>query len=228
MRAVIATGGEMRAEEMVRVIQQLGPAVAKAMSPASLGDIMQIREEGGKASTAEWRITMQNLMRDDLNKRDKAAMARQGLRLKSGAMDPAIVNAAGENLVDFTIAKIQPIIDKAGLAAASSAEIAAYLDREVGFTTPGARGIADIITSWRSGDIQRQRAARAAVDLDPHLGDRTFRGGSDRLRASMQTAMGRALDKSGGAFTDAITPFTVSMDKAGKAAEKERLRRRSV
>jgi hypothetical protein len=220
MRAVISTGGEIKAEEMVRVIQQLGPAVAKAMSPASLGDIMQIREEGGKASTAEWRITMQNLMRDDLNKRDKASMARHGLRLKSGAMDPRIVNAAGDNLIDFTIDKIKPIIDKAGLAAASSAEIAAYLDKEVGFTTAGARGIADIITSWRSGDIQRQRAQRAAVDLDPHLGDKTFRGGAERMSASFQTAMGRALDKSGGAFSEAIAPFSVAMDKAGKAAEK--------
>ena len=43
---------------------------------------------------------------------------------------------------------------------------------------------------------------------------------SEALKASFETALARALDKTGPAFTEAITPFRLAMDKAGKAAEK--------
>ncbi|RPI39540.1 MAG: hypothetical protein EHM67_10110 [Hyphomicrobiaceae bacterium] len=220
MRAIIATGGEMKAEEMVRVIQQLGPSIAKSMSAQALTDIMMIRDEGGRASTAEWRMAVQELMRGSLNKGDKAAMARVGLRRKGGAADPNIVNEAAADLVGFTERRIVPILEKAGKAAASSAEIATYLDEQAGFTTSAARAYADIVTSLRDGELQRQRAAARAVELSPHLGDQSFRGAAERLSASFDTMLARPLDKMGPAFSQAIEPFALTMDRAGKAAEK--------
>lgn len=220
MRAAIATGGEMQVSEMVRVTQQLGSSIAKAMSPEALLDIFMIREEGGKASTAEWRTAIQEVGRGSLNKKDKALMVKHGLRDAKGNSIPEVINESASNLVKFTEDRIRPILQKAGKDKSSSAEIATFLDEKAGFSTTSARAFADIITSLNNFDLQRQRAAASYVDLDPHLGDKTFRGGTERMKASFETAMGRALDKSGGAFTEAIAPFSIAMDKAGKSAEK--------
>jgi hypothetical protein len=219
MRAIIATGGEIKPEEAVRALQQLGSTVTKSLSPKGLTDLLLVRDEGGRQSTAEFRTAIQDLQKGSLNKGDKAAQAALGLRKKGGLSDPAVVKAAASDLVGFTKDRIIPLLEKAGVDQSSSAAVGTWLD-EHGFTTSGARAFADIVTSLKSGEFQRQQAAAANVDLDPHLGDRTFRGGTERMSASFQTAMARALDKSGGAFTDAIAPFSIAMDKAGKEAEK--------
>lgn len=220
MRAIIASGGEMKAAEAVRALQQMGSSIVKSMSPQALTDLLMVRDEGGKQSTAEWRMAIQDLMRGSLDPDDKERMAKHGLRKKSGSADPAVVKEAASDLVGFTEKRLVPIITKAGLAAASSAEIATYLDEIVGYGTSSARAYADIITSLRDGELQRQRAAARAVNLDPNLGDRTFRGGAETLKASFETMLARALDKTGGAFADAAKPFALNMDRAGKAAEK--------
>lgn len=218
MRAIISTGGEIKPEEAVRSLQQLGSTIAQSMSSQAVTDLLLLRDEGGRMSTSQWRTGIQDLQRDSLNKKDKKAMAAIGLRQKSGDADPNIVREASSNLVDFTEKRIQPLIEKAGLKDASTAEIGTFLDKH-GFSTSGARIFAEIINNLRSGEFQRGRAAARFVDLEPHLGDQTYRGGSERLKASFETAMGRALDKTGPAFAEAIAPFSVAMDKAGKAAE---------
>jgi hypothetical protein len=218
MRAIIATGGEIKPEEAVRSLQQLGSTVTKGLSPMGLTNLLLVRDEGGRQSTAEFRTAIQDLQKDSLNKKDKAAQAALGLRQKGGTADPAMVKEATSDLVDFTKNRIMPLLEKAGVDQTSSSDVGTWLDKH-GFSTSGARAFAAIVTNLKSGEFQRQQAAAQYVDLDPHLGDNTFRGGSERLSASFQTALARSLDKMGPAFAEAIAPFSIAMDKAGKAAE---------
>ena len=218
MRAIIATGGEIKPEEAVRSLQQLGSTVTKGLSPKGLTDLLLVRDEGGRQSTAEFRTAIQNLQTSTINKKDKAAQIALGLRKKSGEADPTVVKEAASDLVGFTERRIMPLLEKAGVDQTSSAAVGTWLDTH-GFSTSGARAFADIVTSLKSGEFQRQQKAAQYVDLNPNLGDNTYRGGTERLKASFETAMGRALDKTGPAFAEAIAPLSIAMDKAGKAAE---------
>src|SRR4051794_25133528 len=93
-------------------------------------------------------------MRDSLNPDDKASMAKLGLRRKGGGQDKGTVAAASSNLVDFVADRIVPLLKKAGLESASSAEVGAWLDEFAGFTTSGARALADIVSSLRTEEYQ--------------------------------------------------------------------------
>ncbi len=219
VRATIASGGEMGINEAVRAIQQLGPTIAKSMNPQAITDLLLVRDEGGRQSTAEFRMAIQDLIRGSLNESDKAAMTRLGLRGKGGASLGDVANEASANLVDFTANRIMPILEKAGLTDASSAEIGAFLDDMAGFTTTGARALADIATSLRNGDIQRGRQAARRADLNPQLAANTFRGATQALLASFDTAAARNLDKLGPIFAAEISPVAQALDKAGKQAE---------
>jgi len=219
MRAIVASGGEMTMEEAVRSIQQLGPTIAKSMGQQALTDLLLTRDEGGRASTAEWRTAIQDLMRDSLASEDKKAMAALGLRRKGGGASSEVVKAASENLLDFTRDTIQPLLEKAGLKDATSAEIGAWLDEFAGFTTSGARALADAAVSLRDGEVQRQREAARRANLDPNIGARTFRGATQTLVSSFDTAMARNLDKFGPIFAEGAKPVQEAIDLAGKQAE---------
>lgn len=219
MRAVIGSGGEISIEEAVRSIQQITPQIAKTMSTQAITDLLMIREQGGRSSTAEWRMAIQELFRSTVNPDDLKQQIQAGLRDKSGAYKPEVVKAAGGNLIDFVSSTIMPILEKQGIADADSIEIGAYLDEFVGFSTSAARAYADIATNLRSGNVERQREAAAKSNLDPFLANGTFAAAMRELSASFSTATARNLELLAPAFAGAMDPISDAMDKAGVLAQ---------
>jgi len=220
MRAVVASGSEMTIAEAVRTMQQLGSTLTRSLSPQALTDILLTRDEGGRASTAEWRTAMQNMMRADLNKADKRAQTALGLRDAQGRAIPEVVDAFSSSFIDAVDKYIVPALEAPGLGQAGSAEIGAWLDEVGGFTTAGARAIADAAFSLRDGETRRQRAAARAVNLNPQLAQNTFRGATQSLIASFDTATGRNLEKLGPIFAAEVTPLTKAIDLAGQQADR--------
>ena len=165
MRAIIAGGGDVTAGDFRRTMQQM-KAEGLNLSPQAIGDVISMRDEGGRNIIADLRMFMNELTRTNLNKKDKALQTAEGIRDEQGNANLGFVTQFKQDPVSAVLNKFMPKLLKAGVDLDNStAVIAAF--QKMGFGAQASTMPARIIT--QRDQVMADRLARMRVDLDASL-----------------------------------------------------------
>lgn len=189
IRGIIASGGDLTAQDAKRTLQQLGGARGN-LSEDTLTQLLLLRDEGGARSTGEFRQLFQDLVRGNLNKNDKAAQVESGLR-GPGAVPTNLAGRLQENFLDTVENFFIPLLKKRGTDVNNKIEVATALD-EIGLSAQG--GIAtltDAIINIQQSQAEFRRAERA--NLSVPVNDPTVRQRSEAVNAQFQNLADNAL-----------------------------------
>jgi hypothetical protein len=214
-----ASGSDFTMQQIQNMLQQVPPALRKVMTPEAVARLGNIREEGGRQSTADVRMAFNDLMRRNLNKVDKANMVRFGLRNKDGTANAQIVNEAGTDPVQFALDRILPKLKAAGVDIDDYGAMQTFLGEVGGFTNSGAKFWADIIGSRDQiaiGDRGR-RGARPEAALER---DASLRQSFNRFDQQFQNVAARATESVIPLANEALQTVT---DTLAKQAEGKQL-----
>lgn len=188
-----ASGQDFTMQQIQNMLQQVPPALRKVMTPEAVARLGNIREEGGRQSTADVRQAFNDLLRGNLAKYDKAAMAAFGLRNRDGTANSAIVEEAGRDPVEFALRRMLPRLKAAGVDLDDYGAMQSYFDNVAGFSPTGSKFWADIIGSRDQiaiGDRSRRGAdPTAALDRDASL-----RQSMNRFEQQLQNVAARATE----------------------------------
>jgi len=165
MRAIIAGGGDVTAGDFRRAMQQL-KAEGLNLSPQAVGDVISIRDEGGRSVTADMRMFMNELTRTNLNKKDRALQTEAGFRDSSGRAITDVVTPFKQDPVSAVLSKFMPKLLKAGVDLDNSTEVIAGLQK-MGLGAQASTFPARVIT--QRDQVMADRLARMRVDLDASL-----------------------------------------------------------
>lgn len=191
MKAIIAGGGDVTAQDTRRMLQQL-KAARIGLSARGIGDLISLRDEGGRQGTADARMFIQELTRANLNKRDKALQIAAGFRDADGTTKLDVAKALKDNPIDFILDQIVPKLRKMGANLDDAAEVAAA-GRKLGFGESAVTLLQQVTTQREQ--IEADRRSRRRVNLESALGDDTsIRGRMARLEAQVQNAAGVATE----------------------------------
>lgn len=221
MRAIIAGGGDVTAGDFRRAMQQL-KAEGLNLSPQAVGDVISMRDEGGRSVTADMRMFMNELTRTNLNKKDRALQTEAGFRDSSGRAITDAVTPFKQDPVSAVLNKFMPKLLKAGVDLDNSTEVIAGLQK-MGLGAQASTFPARVIT--QRDQIMADRLARMRVDLDASLDPekQSLRTKTASFTAQLQNQMsdvgspvaqraGKALD----ALTNSLATGTFDPAKQGQ------------
>ena len=165
MRAIIAGGGDVTGQDFRRALQQL-KAEGLELGPRAIGDLISMRDEGGRSSTADMRMFMSELTRSDLNKKDKALQAAAGFRDSSGVANQDVIRQFKEDPVSAILKTLLPRLQKAGVNIDDTTAVRAALQKQ-GLGQSASALPAKVITQREQ--FMADRMSRIAVDLESAL-----------------------------------------------------------
>ncbi|MGX1741097.1 hypothetical protein ACWIEX_06015 [Bosea sp. NPDC055353] len=187
LNAAIASGGDVRGDDVKRTLQQYGSAFAASLSPKGIARLALIRDEGGKQSTAEMRQLGQDLIRGSLKAADKELQTKAGLRDKEGRT--TLSKKDLEDPVNLVVERLKPLAKAAGVDLDDTIALQDYFDNVVGLSTSGAKAAARITQA--SEQYQRELEKFESTDarklLNPTVAAQIAEG-----KASYQDAVGQA------------------------------------
>lgn len=163
LMASVASGGDLLPSETARMLQQLGGMFVSGLTDEALLQIALARDEGGRMSTGEFRMTSQDFTRGSLNDADKAAQQKVGLR---DAQGKSTLNGAFEaDPIGVVQNTIIPILEGLGVDLSNAADVQYALDEQVGLTTTGARYIGVTIAQLEERIRELDRAKKTDLDF---------------------------------------------------------------
>lgn len=187
MNAIVASGGDIRGDEVKRMEQQLGSAFARSLSPEGLARLIMIRDEGGRQSTAEARTALQDLTRANINDEDMARQIERGLRDAQGRS-----TMFSEGLFADPVGAAEFFFERAraaGVDTNDSVAVATFLDNVEGFGTAGARLFAGLIPVIQEARIELERFRNTQAER--LLENPTLVASFSEINASFQDAIAR-------------------------------------
>lgn len=203
LRAIIAGGGDVTAGDFRRSVQQM-KAEGLNLSPQAIGDVISMRDEGGRNIIADLRMFMNELTRTNLNKKDKALQTAEGIRDEQGNANLGFVTQFKQDPVSAVLNKFMPKLLKAGVDLDNStAVIAAF--QKMGFGAQASTMPSRIIT--QRDQVMADRLARMRVDLDASL---------DPEKQSLRTKTASFAAQLQNQMSDTASP---TAQKAGKALD---------
>lgn len=170
LNAVIASGGDVRGDEIKRMLQQFGAAFSAGLSAEGVARLALIRDEGGKQSTAEIRQTQQDLIRGNLNRDDKARQVAMGLRDAQGRT--TLTESDFADPVKLVEEKLKPLARARGVDMSNVVALQEFYDNVAGLTTSGAKFAARATQASEqyANELQRFRATDARkLQRDPTI-----------------------------------------------------------
>ena len=191
IKAVIASGGDVTISEVRRMAQQLKSA-SIGITARGLSDLVSLRDEGGRQGTADARSFIQDTLRSNLNKRDKAAQIEAGIRDASGVTKTDVAKRLADNPVEFVFSDMIPKLRKLGANLDNAAEVSAGL-RKIGYTEPAVTFGLQVVQQREQ--IEADRRSKRQANVEVALGDDTsIRGRMARLDAQLQNVAGIATE----------------------------------
>ncbi|QIO64715.1 hypothetical protein [Rhizobium leguminosarum] len=212
VNAIAASGGDLTGDEIRRMMQQLGPVVAQSLSDVGLARLALIRDEGGRQSTAEARQAFGDLTRGNLSKADTAAQIEQGLRDPSGRTKFGKTDFADP--VGFWEINIVPKLEKLGVNLNDIVAVTDALDKQLGFTTSGARFGASAVV--QVGQNKTELARFRNTDANRALEAPTLVTAFKEIETSFQDAISANSDSIVGALKFGAQGISGLFDKLGK------------
>ncbi|MGO6665751.1 hypothetical protein [Rhizobium ruizarguesonis] len=188
--AIAASGGDLTGDEVRRTLQQLGTTVAQSLSPEGLARVLLIRDEGGRQSTGEVRTAIQDLIRGNLNKADKASQIAAGLRSRDGTTRFGAADLADP--VAFAEKEILPRVKASGIDPQDSIKVSSFIDEVLGFTTSGSRALVGFVKSVEQNRVELERFR--GTDIGRANNNETLVTSFKEIETSFQDAISKNSD----------------------------------
>ncbi len=189
LRATVASGGDLDLAEAVRAQQQLG-ALRPAMSEEAFLQILLARDEGGRASTAEYRMGFNDLIRGSLNDGDLAQQIAYGFRDAEGRS--LVGDEFAQDPLGFAVNRLIPVLEQLGVDITDAVAVQNALDLELGFVDTGARVFTGMIVN--RDQIAAEVARAQNVDLDAPIETPSVRMQAAAVRAQFENVAMQALE----------------------------------
>lgn len=224
-KAQIASGGDVTAAEIKRMLQQFGPGFASQLSPEGVARLALVRDEGGRQSTADLRTLVRDLTRGDLNKRDFGQQLAAGLR--DANKSTTLSTNDFKDPINLIEKQFLSRARNAGIDVNDVSKLISYYDNTLGVTTKAAEVAAAYSAKIEQNRIELQKFR----DTRPAELDRpTIASAKAEVKASAIDAAAKALTpliepaKSalggiGGFFTGLSQGFLPGGAKAGPGAQ---------
>ncbi|MGO6689944.1 hypothetical protein [Rhizobium leguminosarum] len=209
--AIAASGGDITGDEVRHTLQQLGTTVAQSLSPEGLARVLLIRDEGGRQSTNEVRTAIQDLIRSNLNKADKAAQIESGLRGANGQTRFGAADLADP--VAFAEKEILPRVKAAGIDPQDSIKVSSFIDEVLGFSQTGARALTGFVKSVQQNQVELERFR--GTDVGKANTNETLVTSFKEVETSFQDAISKNSDSIVAALKFGSAGLSGLIDKAG-------------
>lgn len=218
MQGVIAAGGDVGMLEVVNMRRQLGTA-GVGISPGALMEAILIRDEGGMRGTANMRQAFSDLIRGNLNLKDRRRQIKAGLRDKNG--NSLVADQFLESPLDFVANEIIPRLrklkgtDGKPVDLTDGVAIQNALDNQLGFSKEaGGAFLTQMVLQFDSMMIERERARKATPEVA--MEDPSVRMQMNQLNQQMANVAAQTLGPLLPTVSSALDSIVAKVAEAGK------------
>lgn len=203
LKTKLQSGEGLKPDTIVNMMQQF-QGLAKGFDANAIADALNIREEGGRQSTASFRQLITEATKGSIGELTKEGEIK-GLGITKGALEKQIslgwrdattgmtlkpvADAFGKNFFDATEKYIAPLVKLTGKE--TTAEIASRVQQATGFTQEGSKAAADVLFSRQR--VLQQRREREGIDLNSVMKVETLRTSISKLDAAFSTLAQKAI-----------------------------------
>nr|WP_319389792.1 hypothetical protein [uncultured Cohaesibacter sp.] len=189
IQGIIASGGDLSAEDSKRTAQQLGDLRVNISDKTFLQALLA-RDESGARGTGGFRQFYTDLTRGNLNKEDKRAQIKQGLRDRNGVS--LVEQKFREDFLGAINTEIIPRLKNLGVDLTNKAAVSAAIDNELGFVSQEGISIAtDSVLNYQQRKAEFERAQQIRPEV--YLNEPTVRQRGRQLDAEFSDAADKAL-----------------------------------
>lgn len=219
IKSIVASGGDVTASMMKRMLQQLSSARIGA-SPATLQQFALSLDEEGRRGTGEFRQLFTDLFRSTLSDKATEKQAEFGIRNADGSANAEMMQAFSDNFLQNFVAKISNKLEALGIDVTDSTAVTTALSNQLGFVKEG--GIATLTRSIVNFDdamaeFNRAQKVTPNVALDPERQTTT-----DQARKVATQFQNLAADVLGPITKNLIEPALDALQESlGKIAQGE-------